>query len=32
MLDNYQEVMDLINTPHFDWIGCRYCFPGLHAR
>ena len=30
MLDNYQEVMDLITTPHFDWVGCAHCFPGIH--
>jgi hypothetical protein len=31
MLDNYQEVMDLINTPHGDWIGCVHCLPGLET-
>ena len=28
MLDNYQEVIDLLKTPHDDWSGCDHCLPG----
>ena len=31
MLDNYQEVRDLIKTPHDDWNGCDHCLPGIYT-
>ena len=29
MLDNYQEVLDLVKTTSYDWIGCDYCLSDI---